>query len=55
MEGTFHLFSFLDQILSAEFFAKIYKLFCMWKLTSIGLIWHPVKLIVSDKNAPWCC
>ena len=44
-EGTFNLLSFLDQILSAEFLSKNSKLFWREKLTSIGLIWHPDKLI----------
>ena len=35
---TFISLSFLDQILSAEFLSKNSKLFCRWKLTSIGLI-----------------
>ena len=45
--GTFHPLSILDQTLSAEFLPKISKLFWRWKLTSIGLIWHPAKLIES--------
>ena len=44
---TFISLSFLDQILSADFLSKISKLFWRWKSTSIGLIWHPVKLIES--------
>ena len=46
-QGTFHSLSFLDQTLSAEFLPKIYKLFWGLKFTSIGLIWHSDKLIVS--------
>ena len=49
---TFISLSFLDQILSAEFLSKISKLFWRWKLTSIGLIWHPAKLIESYKKCP---
>ena len=49
---TFISLSFLDQILSAEFLWKISKLFWMLKLTSIGLIWHPAKLIESHKKCP---
>jgi len=52
-EDTFHSLSFLNQILSAEFLSKISKLFCRWKLTSIGLIWHPTKLIESYKKCPY--
>ena len=44
--NTFISLFFLDQILSAEFLSKISKLFLRWKLTSIGLIWHPAKLKV---------
>ena len=33
-------------------FIKNFQTFWMWKLTSIGLIWHPTELIKSDKNAP---
>ena len=51
-QGTFHPPSFLDQTLSAEFLPKISKLFWKWKLTSIGLIWHPDKLIESYKKCP---
>ena len=51
-EGTFQPLSFLDQILSAEFISKISKLFWKWKLTLIGLIWHPAKLIESYKKWP---
>ena len=35
---TYHSLSFFDQILSAEFLSKIFKLFWRWKLSSIGLI-----------------
>ena len=42
-EGTFHPLSFLYQILSAEFLSKISKLVWIWKLASIGLIWHAAK------------
>ena len=42
--------SFLDQILSDEFFSKISKLFWSWKLTSIGLFWHRAQLIESNKT-----
>ena len=42
---------FLGQILSAEFSSKITKLFWRWKLTSMGLIWHPAKLIWFYQNA----
>ena len=37
----------MDQISSAEFSSKFSKLFWRWKLTSIGLIWNPTKLIES--------
>ena len=50
--GTFQPLSFLDQILSAEFISKISKLFWKWKLTLIGLIWHPAKHIESYKKCP---
>ena len=49
---TFISLSFLDQILSADFLSKISKLFWRWKLTKIGLIWHPAKLIKSYKKFP---
>ena len=52
MGDTFISFWFLDQILSAELLSKISKLFWRWKLTSIGLIWHPAKLIESYKKRP---
>ena len=42
---TFISLSFLDQILSADYLSKNFKLFWRWKFTSIGLIWHPAKLI----------
>ena len=42
---TFISLYFLDQILSAESLSKNSKLFWREKLTSIGLIWHPDKLI----------
>ena len=48
--GHFQPPFFLDKILSAEFLSKISKLFWRRKLTSIGLIWGPVKLIVSYKK-----
>ena len=51
-QGTFHPLYFLDQTLSAEFLPKISKLSWRWKLTSIGLIWHPDKLIESYKKCP---
>ena len=51
-EDTFHSLSFLDQILSADFLSKVSKLFWRWKLTSIGLTWHPAKLINSYKKWP---
>ena len=35
---------------SAKFVSKISKLFWQWKLTSIGLIWDPAKLIESYKT-----
>ena len=47
---TFISLSFLDPILLADFLSKISKLFWRWKLTSIGLIWHPAKLIESYKK-----
>ena len=46
------LLSLLDQILSAEFFSKISKLFWRWKFTSIRLFWHPAQLIESYKSCP---
>ena len=49
-EGTFYSLFFLDPILSTEFLSKISKLFWRWKLTLIGLIWHPAKLIESYQN-----
>ena len=49
-KGTFYPLSFLDQTLSAEFLPKKSKLFWRWKLTSIGLIWHPDRLINSYKK-----
>ena len=49
-EGTFLPLFFLDWILSDEFSSKISKLFWRWKLTSIGLIWFPPKLIVCNKK-----
>jgi hypothetical protein len=45
---TFIPLSFLDHILSADFFSKISKLFWRWKLTSIGLFWHSAQLIESS-------
>ena len=33
-------------------FTKKFQTFWRWKLTSIGLIWHPTELIKSYKNAP---
>ena len=47
---TFMSLSFLDQILSAEFLSKNSKPFWKWKLPSLGLIWHPAKLIESYKK-----
>ena len=49
-QGTFHPLSFLDQTL--KIFGKNLadNLFWKWKLTSIGLIWHPDKLIESYKK-----
>ena len=44
-EGTFIPLYFLDWILSAEYFWR-------WKWTSIGLIWHPDKVIESYKKSP---
>ena len=41
---------FLDQILLPEFLSNISKLFRRWKLISIGLIWHPAKLIISYRK-----
>ena len=35
----------LDWILTAEFLSKNFKHFWRWKLRSIGIIWHPAKLI----------
>ena len=49
---TFIPLSFLDQILSADFFSKIAKLFLRWKLTSNGLFWNPAQLIVSYRICP---
>ena len=49
---TFISLIFLDQILSAEFLSKVSKLFWRWNFTSIGLIWHPAKLIESYKKCP---
>ena len=51
-QGTFTCMSLLDQILSAEFFSKNFKLFWRWKLRSIGLFWHPAQLIKSYKSCP---
>ena len=34
------------------FFSKISKLFWWWKLTSIGLFWHPVQVSNSKKSCP---
>ena len=51
-QGTFYLFSFLDQFLAAEFLSKISKLFWRWKLASIGFISHPDKLIEAYKKYP---
>ena len=42
---TFISLSFLDQFWSVEFLSKSAKHFWRWKFTSIGLIWHPAKLI----------
>ena len=50
--ATFIPFSFIDQILWADFFSKIYTIFGRWKLTSIGLFWHPAQLIESIKSCP---
>ena len=36
--------------MSAEFLSKISKHFWRWKLRSIGIIWHPAKLIESYKT-----
>ena len=45
--------SFLDQILSAKFLSENFQTFLeVKKLTSIGLIWHPGKLIESYKKSP---
>ena len=53
MRGDILIFLFfLDQILSAEFLSKNSKRFWMWKLTSIGLIWQPTKLIEFYKKMP---
>ena len=51
-EGTLHSLSFLDRIFWAEYLPKVFKLFWRWKLTSIGLIWHSVKLFESYKKCP---
>ena len=37
-------------ILGLDFVSRISKLFWRWKLRSIGLIWHPAKLIESYKT-----
>ena len=47
---TFISLSFLDQILSAEFLSQVSTLFWRWKLTSIGLIWYPTKVIEPHKK-----
>ena len=48
---TFISLSFLNQILSADFLSKNFKKIVRWKFTSIGLIWHPAKLIESLDGA----
>ena len=52
--GTFlYPLSLFDQILSANFFSKIFNfLFWKWKFTSIGLFVHPAQLIESYKSFP---
>ena len=49
---NFYLFLIFDQILSAEFFIKTFQTFWRWKLTSIGLLWHPAQLIEFFKGCP---
>ena len=51
-QGTFTLMFLLNQILSAEFFSKISKLFWRLKLRLIGLFWHPAQVIFSYKSYP---
>ena len=55
MGDTFIFLFFLGQILSAEFLSKISNIFWRWKLTSVGLIWQPAKLIESYKKMPLGC
>ena len=50
---TFIPLSLLDQILSADFFQKRPNFFWRWKLKSIGLFWHPAKLIESYKKCAY--
>ena len=55
-QGTLTLIFLLDQILSADFFSKISKLFWMGgKLRSIGSFWHPAQLLKSYKSCPDPC
>ena len=51
-QGIFNLMFLLDQILSADFFSKISKLFWSLKLWLIGLFWHPAQVIMSYKSYP---